>query len=171
MPACWKRSRSNETARWISRATKDVLRLPLKVALPDIKWFWVDSICPICAAGQVPSLCLKFPIRGGRCILGGACQNYGREKLNLQAEHGVDPCARALGRRLSAFKRGKRRLLGGWHRSRRLLDGRLIHRGHRSRSRSAGSCDARDCSGWRGSELLQIGKIARLFGARLNGGE
>jgi hypothetical protein len=127
------------------------------------------SICPICAAGQVPSLCLKFPIRGGRCILGGACQNYGREKLNLQTEHGVDPCARALGRRLSAFKRGKRRLLGGWHRSRRLLDGRLIHRGHRSRS--AGSCDARDCSGWWGSELLQIGKIARLFGARLNGGE
>jgi len=101
----------------------------------------------------------------------GACQNYGEEKLNLQAEHGVDSAARGLGRRRSAFKRRKRRLLGGWRRSHRLLHCRLIRGGRRSRSRSTGSCNARGSGGWLGSKLLEIGEIARLFRARPNGGK
>jgi hypothetical protein len=55
------------------------------------------------------------------------------KKLDLQAEHGIDSSARGLGRRRSAFKRRKRRLLGGWGRCHRLLHvGRLILAGHRS---------------------------------------
>src|SRR5271167_5283211 len=56
------------------------------------------------------------------------------EKLNLHAEHGVDPGAWGLGRRLSAFKRRKRCLLDDWRRSHRLVPGRLICGGRRSRS-------------------------------------
>jgi hypothetical protein len=99
----------------------------------------------------------------------GACQNYGEEKLKLEVEHGVDASARGLNRRLSALKRRKRSLLGGWRRSRRLLHGRL-RRGGRG-SRRSGSCDSRGSSGRLGSKLLEIGEIARLFRARLNGGK
>lgn len=91
------------------------------------------------------------------------------KKPELEVEHGVDASARDLDRRLSALKRRKRSLLGGWRRSRRLLHGRL-RRGGRG-SRRSGSCDSRGSSGRLGSKRLEIGEIARLFRARLNGGK
>jgi hypothetical protein len=94
-----------------------------------------------------------------------------RKNENLQAEHGVDSGARGVGRWRSAFKRRNRRLLGGWRRSRRLLHGRLMRNGRRSRRRTTGSWNARGSSGWLGSNLLEIGEIARFFRARLNGGK
>ena len=103
------------------------------------------------------------------CSSRGACQYSGDEKQNLHAEHGIDSGARGIDRRLSAFKRGKRRLLGGYRLSHRLLHGRLIRGGRRSQS--TGSCNARGSSGWLGSKLLEIDEIARLFRAWLNGGK
>src|SRR6516225_7012254 len=61
-------------------------------------------------------------------------ENHGDKKLNLQAEHGVDPGSRSLGRRRSAFKRRKGRLLVGWRRSHMRLHGRLIRGGSRGRN-------------------------------------
>ena len=101
------------------------------------------------------------------CSSRGACQYSGEERLNPHAEHGIDSGARGLGRRLSAFKRGKRRLLGGYRLSRRLLHGRLIRGGRRSQS--TGSCNAGGGRSWLGRKLLEIGEIARLFRAGLDG--
>jgi hypothetical protein len=90
----------------------------------------------------------------------------------LEAEHGVDPSARRLDRRLSALQRRKRGLLGGWRRTHgllgSLLDGRLRREGRRDCS--TGSCEARG-SGRLGTKLLEVGDIARLFRARLNSGK
>jgi hypothetical protein len=99
-----------------------------------------------------------------------ALWKYDEEKLKLEAEHGVDAgMARDLSRRLSGHRRRSRGPLSGWRRSHRLLQPRLMRGGCRSCSR--GICDARGSNGRLGTKLLEIGKIARLFRARLNGGE